>query len=150
MVGLALAIRASPNAVGEEATPPEFTFFEAPVYAPGPWPAAVHMCAVLSGDRRSPISPSLFGRKYSARMDFGMPSESPTSYLLSVVGPVATPRMQVPSTSAQRGSPVAPRANNVVYWNQKTKSHKHKQRILYVVSRCSWLSWLRSWLLAPL
>jgi hypothetical protein len=75
MVGLALAIRAPPNAVGEETTPPEFTF-RSPHVRPR---LAVHMCAVLSGDKRSPIFPSLFGRKYSARMEFGMSSESPTS-----------------------------------------------------------------------
>jgi hypothetical protein len=44
MVGLALAIRASPNAVGEEATPPEFSFFEAPVYAPGLQSTCLRSC----------------------------------------------------------------------------------------------------------
>jgi hypothetical protein len=66
MVGLALAIRASPNAVGEEATPPEFAFFKAPVCAPGL--QSTYMCAVLFGDRRSPISPSLFGKNIQRRM----------------------------------------------------------------------------------
>ena len=60
---------------------------------------AVQMCAVLFGDKRSPISPSLFGKNIQRRMlEFGMPSESPTC------GPVATRRMQVLNTSARRGS----------------------------------------------
>jgi hypothetical protein len=108
--------RASPNAVGEEATPLEFTFFEAPVYDPPR--LAVHISAVLSGDKRSPISPSLFGENIQRRMlEFGMPSESPTC------GPVATRRMQVSNTSARRGSY---KPNKIVYWNQKTKSQKQQ------------------------
>ena len=51
MVGLALAIRASPNAVGEEATPPGFRFFEAPVYAPGLQSTCVRSC-LETRDRR--------------------------------------------------------------------------------------------------
>jgi hypothetical protein len=49
---LALAIRASPNAVGEEATPPEFSFFEAPVYAPGLQSTCVRSWRLETRDRR--------------------------------------------------------------------------------------------------
>jgi hypothetical protein len=51
MVGLAWAIRASPNAVGEEAAPPEFTFFEVPVYSPGLQSTCVRSC-LETRDRR--------------------------------------------------------------------------------------------------
>jgi hypothetical protein len=77
MVGPCLGHSGITNAVGKEATPPEFTFFEAPVYAPGLQSTCVRSC-LKSKDKRSPISPSLFGRKYSACMAFGMSSESPT------------------------------------------------------------------------
>jgi hypothetical protein len=77
-VGLALAIRASPNAVGEEATPPEFSFFEAPVYAPGLLSTCVRSC-LETGDRRYlRRSVALWAEIFSAgALEFGMSSESP-------------------------------------------------------------------------
>jgi hypothetical protein len=115
MVGLAFAIRASPNAVGEEATPPEFTFFEAPVCASGLLQSTCVRSCLETGDRR--YLRRSWAEIFSAH---GFQNAKRVAYLLLVVGPLATPRMKVSSTSAQRGSPVSG-ANNIVYWNQKAK-----------------------------
>jgi hypothetical protein len=79
---------------------------------------AVHMCAVLSGDKRSPISPSLFGRKYSVRMEFGMSSNS----YLCMVGPVATRRMHDRVISQER--PFKPTISFVGIKKRSRKSNK--------------------------
>jgi hypothetical protein len=55
-----MAIRASPNAVGEEATPPEFSFFEAPRVRPRP--AVHHVC----GQEIADISVALWAEIFSA------------------------------------------------------------------------------------
>jgi hypothetical protein len=52
VLGIALAIRALPNAVGEEATPPGFTFFEDPVYAPGRLQSTCVRSCLETRDRR--------------------------------------------------------------------------------------------------
>jgi hypothetical protein len=63
MVGLALAIRASPNAgVGEEAAPPEFTAFDPPCTPPACSP---HVCGLVRRQEIADISVALW-RKYSA------------------------------------------------------------------------------------
>jgi hypothetical protein len=86
MVGLALAIRASPNAVGKEATPPEFTLFEAPVYAPGLQSTCVRSC-LETRDRRN------FRRSLGGNIQRAWSSECQANRL-PLVGPVATWRMQ--------------------------------------------------------
>jgi hypothetical protein len=55
-----------------KSTPPEFSFFEAPVYAPG-----LPLCGLVWRQEIADMSVALWAEIFSA-MDFGMSSESPT------------------------------------------------------------------------
>jgi hypothetical protein len=61
--------------VGEEVTPPEFSFFEAPVYAPGL--QSTYVCGLVWRQEIADKSVALWAKIFSA-VDFGMSSESPT------------------------------------------------------------------------
>jgi hypothetical protein len=119
MVRFAFAIQASPNAVGKKPLLRRFRFFETFVYArPRP---AVHMWAVLSGDKRSISDIRRSWRKYSAPHE--VRNAKRAAY---VVGPVVTRRMQMSSRSAAQRDSLSQQSR---FWNQKFWSQK--PQILY-------------------